>query len=394
MNMHPDLAIVGAGPIGLATARAAADAGAEVLVIDRKPERGDPSCCTGLVSPRTLPTLGASTSCVLRDIRALRIHLPNQRIIDLQSDRIKAVVIDRKKLERELVALVRSVGVEVQHCVVATDAHEGMLSAQSGTEALRIRPTLIIGADGPRSRIAAWFGLAQPAQFAAAAQVELEGSPTRPDGVDIYMGHGVAPGFFAWSVPAEEGILRVGLAVLPPHAPDEFLRRLLSKHYPSAPIRSHAEGLIPLAPAPVPATAGVLLVGDAAGQTKPLSGGGLYTGGACAQIAGTLAAHVASGKISFHWEEAYGRSCRDVIGKEQAFGRSIREHLSGVTDADMAAIAAALDDPQLLQFLADEADIDSFHRLPDRLAAEPRLWSTLLRLIPLIGSRAGAQPSA
>jgi hypothetical protein len=78
--------------------------------------------------------------------------------------------------------------------------------------------------------------------------------------------------------------------------------------------------------------------------------------------------------------------CAEIIGKEQAFGQSMRIHISKLGDEDMEAAAIALNDRQLLQFLADEADIDLFHQLPDRLASEPRLWSTLLRIVPLLGA--------
>ncbi|MCK5247706.1 hypothetical protein KAR02_12440, partial [Candidatus Bipolaricaulota bacterium] len=210
------------------------------------------------------------------------------------------------------------------------------------------------------------------------------------DEVDVFIGQDVAPGFFGWSVPAEEGIQRVGVGVLPPHNPTTFLHRLLAKHFPKASIQTQSAGWIPLAPAPNSATAGALLVGDAAGHVKPLSGGGLYTGGACARIAGETAARIAQseGDAPDHLA-AYPKRCLDVIGKEQAFGHALRQHLARLHDADIDAAAAALDDPHLLQFLADHADIDHFHRLPDLLASEPSLWTTLLRLAPLLGRSGG-----
>lgn len=122
--MKPDVTIVGAGPIGLATARVAAEAGAQVLVIEKNPEGSSPSCCTGLVSPRTLLTLGVTRKCVLQEIRALRVHLPSGRQINLRSDHVKAVTIDRWQLERELLHNTREAGAEVQFNTEATgDAH-------------------------------------------------------------------------------------------------------------------------------------------------------------------------------------------------------------------------------------------------------------------------------
>ena len=398
--MLTDIAVVGGGPIGLTTARIAAELGSRVILFERKKEGAAPSCCTGLVSPRTLPTLGVSPDSVLREIRAVRFHLPSGRQIDLRSNEVKAVVIDRKKLETELLLLARKLGVDVRFETEAVRAEVGKLTVRSGSEIQSITAPVIVGADGPRSRVADWFSLGQPANLIAAAQVELEESSSHPDQVDVFVGETVAPGFLGWSVPAEDGIMRVGLGVLPPHAPLAFVDRLLTELSPKRCIRSRSAGWIPLSPVPRSATAGTILVGDAAGHVKPLSGGGLYTGGLCAQIAGETAARIAesgariagagariseseggpSGLLA-----AYPRRCLEAIGKEQAFGRSIRHHLSRLRDDDVESAAASLDDPQFLQFLADHADIDHFHQLPDQLVSEPRLWTTILRIVPLLG---------
>jgi len=348
--MLTDVAVVGGGPIGLTTARIAAELGSRVILFERKQEGAAPSCCTGLVSPRTLPTLGVSGDSVLRQMRAVRFHLPGGRRIDLRSSEVKAVVIDRKKLETELLLLARETGVDVRFETEATN-------------------------------------------LIAASQVELEETSSHPDQVDVFVGETVAPGFLGWSVPAEDGITRVGLGVLPPHVPLAYVDRLLAQLSPKRRIRSRSAGWIPLSPAPRLATTGAILVGDAAGHVKPLSGGGLYTGGLCARIAGETAARIVkSGALIAESEggssdllAAYPRRCLEAIGKEQAFGRSIRHHLSRLRDEDVESAAASLDDPQFLQFLADHADIDRFHQLPDRLVSEPRLWTTILRIIPLLG---------
>ncbi len=387
MDILTDVAIVGGGPIGLATARVVADHGAQTIVFERNLEGSPPSCCTGLVSPRTLPTLGVSGDSVLREICAVRIHLPSGRHIDLRSSEVKAFTIDRKRLEVELLRNAREAGAEVRFESEAIGAESGTLVVRSGSETQRISAPVIVGADGPQSPIAKWFSLGQPSNFIAAAQVELEDESSGSDRVDVFVGEEVSPGFFGWSVPAEDGILRVGLGVLPPHAPVAFLNRLLAKRYPSLRIRSRSAGWIPLTPTPQSAATGAILVGDAAGHVKPLSGGGLYTGGVCARIAGDTAVRVAESEDgSPGLLASYTKRCLEAIGKEQAFGRSIRLHLSRLKDKDMETTATALDDRQLLQFLADHADIDFFHQLPDQLASESRLWTTLLRIVPLLGS--------
>ena len=283
----------------------------------------------------------------------------------------------------------REAGVDVRFTADVVGAEYGSLHVKNGFERDTIPVSVIVGADGPRSQVAGWFSLGQNPTLIAAAQVELTLTPALSDQVDVFFGEGVAPGFFGWSVPAEEGIQRVGIGVLPPHNPTTFLKHLLAKRFPQASIQSQSAGWIPLAPALHSATAGALLVGDAAGHVKPLSGGGLYTGGTCAQIAGEIAARVAQSDTGApDLLAAYPKRCLDVIGKEQAFGQALRQYLARLRDTDIDNVAAALDDPHFLQFLADHADIDHFHRLPDLLASEPSLWTTLLRLVPLLGRSA------
>jgi len=388
--MVTDVAVVGGGPIGLATARVAAECGARVIVFERNPKGSLPSCCTGLVSPRTLSTLGVSNESVLREVRAVRVHIPSGRWIDLRSNEVKAVVIDRKKLESELLLLAHEAGADVRFETEAVNAEPGKLMVRSNSENQSITVPVIVGADGPRSQVATWFSLGPPTDFIAAAQVELETELSHSDQVDVFVGEEVAPGFFGWSVPAEAGITRVGLGVLPPQTPVAFLDRLLAERYPNLHIRTRSAGWIPLSPSHQSATTGAILVGDAAGHVKPISGGGLYTGGLCARIAGETAAQVArSEREAPELLATYPKRCQEAIGKEQAFGRSIRHHLSRLRDEDVENAASALDDPAFLQFLADHADIDHFHQLPDRLVSEPRLWTSILRIVPLLGPSIG-----
>jgi digeranylgeranylglycerophospholipid reductase len=384
--MHPDIVVVGGGPIGLTTARIASERGASVLVLERRAEDAPPSCCTGVVTRRTLAILGAPDRCVERGIHAVRVHFPGGRAISLRSQQEKAVVIDRRRLERELAQRTREAGAALHYHSEVVEAVKGSVTVRSGGCNETIEASLVVGADGPWSRVAGWFSLQRPRTFVLAAQVELEAPPHGDaDSVDILLGRSVAPGFFAWSVPAQEGVVRVGVGVVPPHRPEPYLDRLLQRLYPDGRQLRRDVGMIPLERAPYPAGPGVLLVGDAAGHVKPHSGGGLYTGGLCARAAGEAAAHLArSPDLRRSVESTYAARCVEEIGREQAFGTSVRHHALQLKDSDADKLAEAMSDDVLLSALALHADIDMLHQLPDRLAADPRLWTSLLRLTPLL----------
>lgn len=387
--MHVDVVVIGGGPIGAVTARCAAEAGASVLLVDRRENLGRSSCCTGLVSQRALTSLGVSSGPVLRKIRAVTLHAPDGRTLDLAADHTKAVVIDRSRLEQELHELARTAGVDVRLGIEAVSASRGTIVLECADGLKTVTASAVVGADGPNSRVAQWFGLPPPEQFVHAAQAVVETDrPVPPDRVEVFLGNDVAPGFFAWAVPAEEQRRRVGLGVSPPVDPSGYLDRLLTARFHGCRVLSRAGGRIPVSPSPRCAADSVLLVGDAAGQVKPLSGGGLYPGAICARIAGRIAAESAlSGRPNPRTADAYESEWRSAVGRELAFGRSMRRISGLLSDRDLSAALAACNDPDLLSFFAEHADIDRFHRLPDELAAQPSLWGKVLQLLPLIVNR-------
>jgi digeranylgeranylglycerophospholipid reductase len=374
-----DVVVVGGGPIGAVAARSAAEKNASVLLVERRDRIEGPSPCTGLISRQALVALGASERSVLRRIRAVIVHGPNVRV-ELRAEVDKAVVVDRAELERELFERATGAGVEVRLGTSAVGAQPGAvrIRAQSGDDIVRAR--VVIGADGPESSVAAWFGLPGPAERLRAAQVEVAAAGPQ-DSVEVFVGSRVAPGFFAWAVPAEPGQRRVGLAVPVALDPSRLLADLVARCFPAARVLSSIEAAIPIPPLTPIVGDGVLLVGDAAAHVKPWSGGGLYVGGVCARLAGRVAARVArDGDVSRARLSSYEDACRRAVGGELRFGGAVRAVLQTVSDAALDDVLAALQDRELAAFLAREADVDHPSRILSRIALHPRLWTRLYAL--------------
>jgi len=389
-----DLLVVGGGPSGAVAARAAAEAGARVRIVERRRPGDPPPACTGLVSPRTLGALGAADASIVREIRAARLHAPGGRSAELRGSTVKAVVLDRARLEEDLLDRARSAGVEIE---TETDAigFDGRTVTVRGPRGARaIAPAVLIGADGPASAVAAWCGL-EPPPVAIGAQAVVEAPVGASDRVDVYAGESVAPGFFAWAVPAEEGRVRVGLLCDPGDDPAGRLDRLLRERFPDAPVVARTAGAVPGAPAARTVAGRVILVGDAAGQVKPISGGGLYTGGVCARIAGEIAAAAAHRGDPARGLASYEAAWREAIGEELRFGVAARRALRAFSDAEIDAAVERLFDPELASFLAEAADIDRPSRLVGDLLRRRALWPKLLpflhrfvgegRGLPLVG---------
>ena len=380
-----DVVVVGGGPIGAVAARIAAEAGARTLLVEKGDGSGEPARCAGLLSPRVLPTLGASDGSVIREIHGGVIHSPSGVEVSLHANAVKAIVIDRAVLNQELVSLARDAGVKVRTHTRVTSVQPGSISLVAGGLHEDVSTGMIIGADGPRSLVASSFSLSPPEEMLIASQATVIGAVRKSDEVDIFFGRSIAPMFFAWAIPAQEGNTRVGLAAPLGTKTDELLSRFLQSNKFGREVE-RIQGMIPISLAPEAVADGALLVGDAAGQVKPSSGGGLYTGGVCARIAGKVAAEAAlAGKTAKNDLVVYERRFNEEIGDELRFGRAARRLLSDVEDEAIDVIFRAINRPEVTELIALHGDIDYPSRLVHAIASRRNLWPTLSPLISILG---------
>ena len=140
---------------------------------------------------------------------------------------------------------------------------------------------VVVGADGAHSRTARSLGLAGPREKVYNLGIEGKLKTPRDDFVHVFVGQRLAPGWFGWIIPTGDGGVRVGIGSANGEKPIALYRRLVSD-FPQLfggmePCRFYG-GTIPLDFAPRSYADNILLAGDAAGQVKPFSGGGIYTG--------------------------------------------------------------------------------------------------------------------
>jgi digeranylgeranylglycerophospholipid reductase len=385
-----DVIVVGGGPAGAVTARVAAAAGASVLVLERRTRIEEPSACAGLISPRTLSVLGASEACVIRRIRGVTFHAPGGGALSVQATSDRALVVDRSVLERELLARAAEAGADVRLGTTAAGWRDGVVRFDSPGGEETASCAVLVGADGPESQVASWAGLQAASRGLRAVQVEIELPPQGAADVHVFVGRRVAPGFFAWSIPAQDGRFRVGLAVSHGVNPAPHVEALLAARFPEGRVVSRIEGVIPVPPGGDIVGDGVLLVGDAAAQVKPLSGGGLYFGGLCARAAGRAAADAAAAP---HDRLAplrrYQDACRQLIGAETQFGAAARSIRDALDDKEWNSVLAIPDDGDLLALVAERIDLDHLRHMVTHAVGHPRTWRTLLRLWDVVRAHAG-----
>jgi flavin-dependent dehydrogenase len=137
-----------------------------------------------------------------------------------------------------------------------------------------------------------------------------------------------------------------------------------------------------------------LIVGDAAGQVKPTSGGGIYPGTLCAKIAGTVAAEAtAQGNTSKDALMEYDIRWRSEIGRELETGLRIREGFNKLSDDDLNYMIRALDDERTLDIISKYGDMDHPSIVLRKLLLStkaPRLLKLIRPLIKLAVVKSGS----
>lgn len=376
------MVVIGAGPAGSMAAKYASKYGASTLLMEEHGTIGSPAHCTGLLSTKVLKEceLGEG-KFILNRVRGAYIYSPAGKMLAIDGGETKAYVVDREEFDRELARRAISEGVEVLLNTKALKFCEGKIEAISRGKRFEVECEVAIAADGLKSKIARDAGLGRVKKVLSGAQVEASFQPRDVDFVEIFLGRDFAPGFFAWAVPINSSSARIGVATFRNAA--HYLEHLLSSH-PIASQRYMGEkqnftrGGIPIGALRKAVAPGLIVVGDAAGQVKPTSGGGIYMGAICAKIAGEVAAKAAlEGDTAEERLLEYERRWRSKVGMELSIGLMLHECFAKLGDGEMEEFVETMRDSEILRIIAEYGDIDHPSILFKKLLFSnkiPKLW--------------------
>jgi digeranylgeranylglycerophospholipid reductase len=216
---------------------------------------------------------------------------------------------------------------------------------------LHIEAPLIIGADGVESKVGRWAGIdttLKPKDIESCAQFLVLDPGIDDEYTEFFLGNEIAPAGYAWSFPKGEKLANVGLGILGsrsrPGEATRLLMQFLKSHYPSGKVLEMVVGGDPCSGPIESATAdGVMLVGDAARQTDPLTGGGILTAMQAGIIAGEVAAKaLASCNVSRQGLQEYEDRWREYIGRHLARSFEFKEFFVKLTDKDLNQLIGSL----------------------------------------------------
>ncbi len=342
MKLH-DVIVIGGGPVGSYVAYKLAGMGHGVVVLEQHKQPGEQVCCTGIISQKCITSFAIDENVILRQTNSAKLFSPSGRLIRLWREQTQACIVDRAALDVAMVGRAQGKGAKylsnslVRNLQVGDDRVRVETIRQG--ERLNLEARAAVIAAGFGSTLIERLGLGRVGDFVMGAQAEVE--TIGIDEMEVYFGREIAPGFFAWLVPTLPPRALVGL--LSRHSPELYLRRLMSSLQAQGKIAwDKAElcyGGISLKPLARTYGERLLVVGDTAGQVKPTTGGGIYYGLLCADIAAdTLHQALKGDNLSAKTLANYERGWRKELGRELEIGYYARKFYERLSDKQVDRI--------------------------------------------------------
>jgi digeranylgeranylglycerophospholipid reductase len=360
-----DVVVVGAGPAGSMTAKWAAKGGARVLMVEKRQEIGSPVRCGEGISKAWLSGVGVKLDrkSVAREVKGARIVAPNGKAFYL-SEKMAGnevgIVIDRVFFDKQLAKDAVKAGSDL---MLKTSAVKLLRSGEkvvgvrvkSFGQTRDIKAGCVVGADGYESQVGRWAGIdtsLAPRDITSCFQYRLTNIKHEADYCEFVLGS-KAPGGYIWVFPKDEETANVGIGMQ------------LTKLKNPADVKKHLDKFIEGDPrlrkgrplelvsgavsicAPIDKTIGngVLLVGDAARQIDPITGGGISNSCKAGKVAGEVLAKAARERnFSEQSLRRYEKGWRDLIEDNLYRNWMAKEKLVTLSDDTFNKIINALNE--------------------------------------------------
>lgn len=355
------ISIIGAGPAGLYSAYLLSKKGYDVKVFEQKDKVGMPIQCTGIVTSKIKEIFQLKEKVIKNRIRRIEVNSKtSSACIKLKEP---DMILDRSKFDQEIKDMAEKASAEVilRNKFIKKDRNGIILKDIIKNKTKRINTDCIIGADGPLSQV---YNILNPnvkKEFYKGIQARINGNFEK-DMFKVYLGS-VCPDFFAWVVPENESVARVGLATRMNQKEmfDKFLEKIDVKKNKIIEMQA---GLIPMYnPKVTTFKEKIYLIGDAATQLKASTGGGIVQGLVAAE---ELCKSICENKN-------YDREWRKKLGKDLWTHLQIRKYLNRFKDNDYDKLVSMLKNNRLREILEKETRDNPSKFFVKMIKAEPKL---------------------
>ena len=285
MSGYYDVIIAGGSVSGLLAGREIAAKGLSVAILEEDAEIGTPEHCGGLVSINGIQNLGIipSSNAIENKIKYARIF-SYSKIFELNAEEQKVIVLDRRVFDKQIAFQTQRLGGDIRvrcsmrsisqknDCGNDDDNHHYYYDVRTSEGNLKCN--YFVDARGVTSILQRnREGVLQSAQY------EVYASWIERDTIEVKFDSERYPGFFAWIIPTGRGKAKVGVAGKSINAANALKSYMDSKGQSYSVIRKVYAPIWVRGPLETFVYGRTLIIGDAAGQTKPTTAGGIYTCG-------------------------------------------------------------------------------------------------------------------
>jgi len=394
-----DAVIVGGGPCGSFSALTAAKLGAKVAVCEEHESIGVPTHCTGHLNLNGLKRLGLHPlpkSVMENEFRGVTFYSPSGKEFSIKFDSPATCAVNRELFDKCLANLATEAGVEyrlgsrVESLVSENGFVKGVVINHEGFKK-NLFSKIVIDAEGVSSVILKKAGLESLDHSTVVNAIHVETDKlnnVEGDMVEVYLGGKYAPGFFAWIIPKKEGRAKVGLATNVGN-PRRYLHKFMRDH-PIASVKLGKSKIVRQSFHPIPLGGsipktyyhGLLIVGDAASQVKPTTGGGVIFGLLCSRIAGEVVHEaITNNDFSEEFLSRYENRWKALIGFELASMRRLRIMLNRLSDRGIDKIIELCARLEMDRVFVRHGDLDFEGASLIRMLGHPATFVLLLYFI-------------
>lgn len=352
-----DVVIVGGGPIGSTLAYKLTKEDLKVCIIDKKKEIGLPLQCAGIISKKILTLNELPNEIILNEVKGAYLHSPHENLTVSKKD-TEAYIIDRVAYDKYLLKRAVENGVKlINPCkVIGINTKEGIITSQEG----QITSKIIVGADGANSIVSKELGNDLKYFYGSQFLLKSENNIENMEFVDLYANSNIFPGFI-WAIPTYENIYRLGL--FSNHTCGEELNilenfvknhpqyskmEIIEKHFGKIPVYDKEKILV---------KDRVLLIGDAASQVKPTTGGGLILGFEICQLAKNIIIETLK-KDDITLLKNYEKKCKKTYNTELNYQLKVQKTLNLLSDEDLDYFFIQLKEKGAEELISTYGDMD------------------------------------
>lgn len=361
--MKYDVVVVGSGPAGSVTARFAAETGAKVLIVERRQEVGVPVLCAEGIS-KTVDDFKIleGKRWIANNMDGARIFSPDGTMVKLAAEMAgneTGYVLYRDIFDQELARGAIRAGAELMlnTCAVnlkkEKDKIKGVKVKQFAGE-FDIEADIVVGADGVESKVGRWAGISttlKPYDLETCAQYTLTNIDCEQAYCDFYVGKKIAPGGYVWVFPKGKDVANVGIGILASLSESGMALKLLDKFIKAHPELKKGEpirfiaGAVPVAEPIEAVRDNIVLVGDAARQVDPITGGGLMASIEAGKIAGeTIGKAIEKQKFDKEMLSSYEKQVEKTLYHKLRRNYVVKEIMLNMEDKTLDMLADSLKD--------------------------------------------------